>query len=59
MERNEAIRWMIIRARRGFLIRDHYGRFDVVKVQLITDNLEQFLLKAGIEHKRTNFKKIF
>jgi len=50
---------MIIRARRGFLIRDHYGRFDVVKVQLITDNLEQFLLKAGIEHKRTNFKKIF
>ncbi len=44
------------RAKRGFLIRNHYSRLDVVEVQLITDNLVEFLRQEGIEHNRRNFK---
>ncbi len=47
------------RAKRGLLIRDHYGREDVVKVQIIADNLVDFLKKEGIGHKREDFKKSF
>lgn len=45
------------RAKRGFLIRDHYTKHDVVKVQHISNNLEDFLKKEKIKYKRTNFKK--
>jgi hypothetical protein len=45
------------RAKRGFLIRDHYSNRDVVKVQIITDNLTEFLQQEKIEYKRTDFKK--
>ncbi len=45
------------RAKRGFLIRDHYSENDVVKVQLITDNLTEFLRQKGIEYSRRNFKR--
>ncbi len=45
------------RAKRGLLIRDHYSKFSVEKVQLITDNLVEFLKQAEIEHNRRNFKK--
>ncbi len=36
------------RAKRGFLIRDHYSKSDVVKVHLITDNLVAFLEQESI-----------
>jgi hypothetical protein len=45
------------RAKRGVLIRDHYEKFDVVKVQLITNNLIEFLEQEGIKYNKTNFKR--
>ncbi|MEK6926544.1 MAG: hypothetical protein AABW50_04670 [Nanoarchaeota archaeon] len=36
------------RKQRGVLIRDHYSEFDVVKVDLIATNLEQFLKEKKI-----------
>lgn len=46
------------RAKRGLLIIDHYEREDVVKVQLITGNLCDYLTQEGIEHTRTDFKRV-
>ncbi len=43
------------RTKRGFLIRDHYSEEDVAKVQLITDNLIEFLEQERIEYTRRNF----
>jgi len=45
------------RGKRGYLIRDHYSERDVVKVQLITNNLVEFLEQEGIKHLRTDFKR--
>ncbi len=45
------------RAKRGFLIAYHYSERDVVNVQMITDNLVEFLKQEGIEHSRKNFKR--
>ncbi len=45
------------RAKRGLLIRDHYDKMDVVKVQHITDNLVEFLKQERIEHNRRDFKR--
>ena len=45
------------RTKRGFLIREHYSEFDVVKVQLITGNLVEFLKQEGIEYNRRDFKR--
>ena len=42
------------RAKRGLLIRDHYGPSEVVKVHYISGNLERFLIHDKIEHKRQN-----
>lgn len=43
------------RAKRGFLIRDHYGEEDVIKVHHIADNLEAFLSQWRIPYSRKNF----
>lgn len=43
------------RSKRGFSIRDHYGKKDVVAVHLIADNLEEFLKSKKIKYKRQNF----
>lgn len=46
-----------VRAKRGFLIRDHYTEMDVAKVHIIADNLCEFLTQEGIEHKKISFDK--
>ncbi len=45
------------RAKRGFLVRDHYSELDVVKVQIITNNMVEFLTQEGIQHNRVNFER--
>lgn len=45
------------RAKRGFLIRDHYSNTAVVKVHKIADNLLEFLRQKQINYQRINFDK--
>ena len=45
------------RAKRGYLIRDHYSEQDVIKVQVISRNLINFLNKKNIIHKKLDFQR--
>lgn len=45
------------RAKRGFLIRDHYDAPAVFRAHAIADNLIEFLKQEGISYRRFNFDR--